>query len=424
MMSNSVTRRRYSFFMPVVFSVLAVGCQGGKPPAEEETPEAPVRAEPARKMPLGGWTDLLGTTQPLPKRSARISAAVEGHVLSVLGDGKGTSVIEGQQVEAGQAIVQLDDRVPRANRAKLQATLNDLEEQYKQAEYSLELATIDVNRLHDLLKRGPTGASLPLVSRVELDKALVLQKDARSKLQSVKSRQAAARADLKALDEQLEFYTLRAPIAGRLSAVQAVAGQTLTPGTVVADVVDLNEIDVLCYAPPDTAGRLVLGQAAKLVVEAAAGQRLVGQVAFIGVQADPQTGNVPVKVRFPNPRLALRAHAVVHVYVLTQPEEERLTIPETALVEDLGTPTVVVVENVAVEKKDGAEQKVGKVRKLQAVLGVRDRDQHLVEVLALEDPATKKRISPLGIQFVTAGGYGLRDDDRVKIEAETEKETK
>ena len=39
----------------------------------------------------------------------------------------------------------------------------------------------------------------------------------------------AAQADLRALDEQLTFYALRAPIAGRLSIVQAIPGQTLTP---------------------------------------------------------------------------------------------------------------------------------------------------------------------------------------------------
>jgi len=422
---------RSSFFVAgVLLAGAALGCHGTAPSPEEEPPQAPVQAQPAKKMVLGEWTDLFGTTQPLPNHSARISAAVEGHVLYVLGDGKGSVVVEGQQVKAGQVIVRLEDRVPRANRAKLLAMLNDLGEQHKQAGYALELATIDVNRLKDLLQSTSTSGSVPLVSRVELEKAQVLQKDAQSKLKSVAEKQAAARGDLKALDAQLEFFTLRAPIAGRLSIVQAVPGQTLSPGTIVADVVDLDPIDVLCFAPPDTAAMLALDQPAKLVLEEsgekepAAPLVTKGKVAFIAVSAQPETGNVPIKARFPNPDLRLRAHAVVRVFVLTKPEKERLTIPEAALMEDLDIPTVVAVQDVKTEKKDGEEFQVGKARKLQVVLGVRDRDRGIVEILGLEDAATKERVAPEGLLFVTEGGNGLQNDDIVKLQTEVQKGAK
>jgi multidrug efflux pump subunit AcrA (membrane-fusion protein) len=141
----------------------------------------------------------------------------------------------------------------------------------------------------------------------------------------VAAREVLVRSELKALDAQLEFFTLHAPIAGRLGLLQVVPGQTLTPGTTVADVVDLDQIDVLCYAPPDSAARLALDQPARLVLtetpSSEAGKPLLGKVAFIAVQAQPETGNVAVKVRFPNPELRLRAHTIVQVHVLTRPEQ-------------------------------------------------------------------------------------------------------
>jgi membrane fusion protein (multidrug efflux system) len=348
----------------------------------------------------------LGTTQPLPNQSARISAVVEGRVLSVLGDGKKSSVVEGQEVKPDQIIVQLDDRVQRANRDKLQATLNDLEEQHKQAGFALELATIDVSRLKELLKSSE--GSQPLVSPVDFEKAKLLRKDAQSKLQGIIAKQSAAKADLKALDQQLEFYTLRAPIAGRLGIVQAVPGQTLTPGAVVADVVNLERIDALCYAPPQAASKLVLAQKAKLLLEEANAVKtkkpLEGEVVFIAAQADPQTGNIAVKVRFPNPDLQVRANSVVRVFVLTKPEKERLTIPENALMEDQERATVLVVENE-------------KVRKLYATVEIRDRDRHVV-VVRLQDPDTQKAIAPAGLLFVTKGGNGLENGDEVRLEKE------
>ena len=418
--------------LPLLLGLLvaiAAGCKEATPPKEEEEhPPSPVQAEPARKVALGEWTDLLGTTQPLPNHSARISATLEGHVLSVPGDGKGGTVVEGQQVESGAVIVRLDDSVPRANRARLQATLDELKEQQKQAGFALELAQIDVKRLKELLKGGSAGGALPLVSQIELEKAQVMEKDMRSKLASVEKKQAAARADLKALDEQLKFYTLRAPISGRLGIVQAVPGQTLNPGAIVADVVDLEEIDVLCYAPPAAAARLKLGQPAKLVAEEAPGattdKPLLGKVAFIDAQAQPETGNVAVKVRFPNPGLRLRAQAVVRVYVLTRPEKERLTIPVSALIEDLDVPTVLAIKDLKTEKKDDEEHKLGTAWKLQVVVGVRDREHGLVEILELKDPEskTRKSVPAKDLLFVTAGGNGLHTDDPVELKKEEKEE--
>src|SRR5579864_7391924 len=182
----------------LIVPALLAGCKGSSTPEEETTPPAPVHAQSAKKMMLGEWTDLFGTTQPLPNHSARISAVVEGRVLSVLGDGKKPSLVEGQEVKPGQVIVQLDDRVVRANRDKLQATLQDLEEQDKQAAFAVELATIDVNRLKELLQSSP--GSGPLVSRVDFEKAKVLKKDAESKLQGMAAKKKAARSDLKAME--------------------------------------------------------------------------------------------------------------------------------------------------------------------------------------------------------------------------------
>lgn len=421
--------RRTLLLVALTLALIGPGCREAAPHEEEPTPEAPVKAQPAAMVAMGEWTDLLGTTQPLPNHSARISAAVEGHVHSVLRDEHGGTVMEGQQVKAGQVIVQLDDSVLRANRDKLEATLHDLDEQQKQAGYALELATIDVERFKELQKgaAGSSSGPSPLVSRIDLDKALLLQKDAQSKLKAVASKQAATRADLKALEKQTEFYTMRAPIDGRLSMVQAVPGQTLTPGTVVAEVVDLDRIDVLCYAPPDAVARLALAQPAKLVVEEAGGrhekQELAGMVAFVGVQAQAETGNVPVKVRFPNPQLRLRANTIVRIHVLTRPVKERLTIPEAALMEDLEIPSVLVVDDLKTEKDDhGEEKQLGKAHRLQAEIGIRDREHGVVELLGLRDPETHKEVPAGDLLFVTAGGHGLHNDDVVRLQKDEHKE--
>src|ERR1700686_4950736 len=104
--------------------VFLPGC--GRNAEEAEPPAyAPVKWSEPRQFFLQEWTDLLGTTQPLPEHAARVTTAVEGRVLSVLRSADGKTVSEGQWVKKGDVIVQLDDRIARANRDKAEAALDD-----------------------------------------------------------------------------------------------------------------------------------------------------------------------------------------------------------------------------------------------------------------------------------------------------------
>jgi RND family efflux transporter MFP subunit len=375
-----------------------------------------VKAEQPRTIDLGEWTELIGTTQPLPRKAARLSAAVEGRVLWVLDNGKLT---EGQVVTEGQAIVQLDDRVARANRDKVLAAQAELSEQKKQADLAQELAQIEVKRLEELTRAN--SANAPLVSRIELDKARIAMKEAASRQQAVLARQKAGEAEVKAIDEQLDLFTIRAPIKGRLGVLQVVPGQTLTVGAPVADVVDLDEIDVLSFVPPHITARLALDQPVRLSSEESRAKGASGKVVFIAVQAQPETGNFAAKTRFPNTDLQLRANAVARVQVLVKPEGKRLTILRSAVLEDQDPPAVVVVEEIKTEKNKETQkpEKLGKARKLYAELGIRDRER--VEILELfADRDKKEKVPAKDAWFVTEGVHGLQTGDLLKLEEHKE----
>jgi RND family efflux transporter MFP subunit len=384
---------------------------------EEEPQVAPVRAEPARVARFGEWTEVTGTTQPLPGKVGRVSAAVQGNVLTVLEDEDGKTIAEGDRVKAGQVLVQLDSRIASANRDKVAANLAELEQQKKQAQLAVDLADIEVKRLEELSKGSTTvGNPQPLVSRVELEKARITLKDAESRRQALISRQESLKAELKALKAQLDFFSLRAPLTGELGQLHAMPGESMPAGTAVAEVINLDDIDVLCFVPPATVSRFSPGQPARL----AAGQEPTGKVVYIAHQAQPETGNVAIKVRFPNRQRHLRANVVLQPQVLTEPLKERLSIPEVALLEDQHPVAVVVAEEVKAEGRDGKEEKGYKARKLHVVLGVRDRDRKLplVEIIKpfLLDPREGTPVSPEGLLFVTKGAQGLRDEDPLKVE--------
>jgi RND family efflux transporter MFP subunit len=414
---------RRSCLLAVALAALPLACQG-KPSEEENLPPAPIQAQEPRALVLGQWTELDGTTQPLPQHAARVSAAVEGRVVSILTGTDGKPVHEGQLLHAGDVVARLDDHIVQANRDKVEAGLKDLEETKKQAELAVQVAEIEVRRLDELMNRstsagGRTNGQLPLVSRVEVDRAHLAVLTAESQQRAAVARQEGAAKELKAYDEQLALFTLRAPVTGRLGLIQVMPGQTLIVGTPVADVADLDEVDALCYVAPHTRARLALDQPARIVRTKENGQPQVlptdGKVVFLAPQAQAETGNFAVKVRFPNKDLRVLANIVVRVQVQTQPEKERLTIPEAALLEDTDPPTVVAIRKVMGKNKEGKEEEKLFARRLQATVGVRDREWQVVEILALKDPDKKEAVPLEGTQIVTTGAHGLRDGDPVRI---------
>ncbi len=415
--------RRNLVVILAALMLLPLGCAKEEEHAEEEEHAAPVKWEPAERADLEEWTELLGITQPLPNHAAHVSAAIGGFVLSVLPSEKGKVIVEGQHVEKGQILVQLDDRVLRANREKLLVSDPELQEQIKQAGHAMELAQIEVDRLERLQRSS--GTSVLLVTKVEMDKALLALQDAESKLKAVKAKEEVARADLKAIDEQLNLYTLRAPIAGQLGMVHASPGQTLTAGASIAEVINLDDIDVLCFVPSSTVNKIHLDQVVRIEDHEEAITDAVkleqGRIVFISDQAQAETGTVAVKARFPNQSRKLRANVLVRVRVLTEKKSGCICIPEAALLEDQEEPAVLIVETEKKKGKDGKEEEEHHVHKRIAKLGLRDREKHLVEIIGLfEVEEDKKKPVPMekDTQFVVEGGHGLEDDDLVTVKEE------
>ncbi|HEV3448599.1 MAG TPA: efflux RND transporter periplasmic adaptor subunit [Gemmataceae bacterium] len=429
-------------FMRLLLLASVLSCLTGcsrKPPEEEPPPVAPVKWMEARTFFISEWTDLVGTTQPLPDHGTRVSANIEGRVLSVLGAPGGKPVSEGKWVKKGDVIVQLDDRIAQANRDKLEAAQQELKQQIAQAELVVKSAELDLAGKQEANKNTPAG-STPLVAPIDMEKAKLAVDDAKSKRRGAELHEAAGAKELEALNKQLELYKLTAPIDGRLGRILVVPGQTLAVGTPVAEVINIeDQIDVLCFVPPAVARKLKEGQTSQtgavddMVLAnmnkpgADASQKkapsATGKLVYIADQAEVDTGNFAVKVRFPNKGLGLRGNNTLRVRVLTAPGKAALTLPESAIREDEDPPTVVVVDNYKKEvNKEGKEEETGVARILRVKTGMHDRVLKLVEIVSVEDPEKKWQGDLETARFVTEKGNGLRSGDLIKLEQDEDEE--
>jgi RND family efflux transporter MFP subunit len=428
MTPSAISRRA---FLPLVALLVLsgpfLGCQStATAPAEEKVPPAPLKWEGLRQLVLEEWTELVGTTQPLPDHAARVTAPVEGRVVSVLQGTSGEPVVEGQAVRKGDVLVRLDATVITANRNKAQAAKKVLQADKEVAELAVKQAALEVKRLNELKRQQDAAkGGLQLFVPIELEKAEVALESAQAHVRAAQRKLESADEDIAALDHEVQLFTLSAPRGGRLGRLQVVAGQTLPVGTLVAELIDIEEeIDVLCFVPASDVRKLQLGQPAHVGdAEKSSGADPEGKIAFIAAQAETESGLIAVKVRFPNRDLKLRANAVVRLRVLTRPGQACWAVPESALIEDQDPPGVVVVEDVEPKKNaDGKEEQTGKARRLRAILGVRDRVLRQVEVLRLEDPEKKWQGDLEHALVVVEKGQGVQTGDAVRLEEEEDEE--
>jgi multidrug efflux pump subunit AcrA (membrane-fusion protein) len=402
---------------------LALGCAASRPAAEDEAPPAPVVWAPCSPVVLEEWTELVGTSTPLPDRIARISAPVEGCVIEILKNKNGKPIVEGQLVEAGTLLVRFDPALVDANIAKTAAALNVLKQEEGQAGIAEKLARLDVDRLRDVRAGGP---GLPGVSPIEFKKAEISLEDAAAKTLVAHYKVLAGQKDLQTLEAQRQLLSIRSPIRGRLGRMQVVQGQTVPPGGHITEVVDVeDQIDVLCFVSSQVARELALGQTARIGAlgeESGAASTVEGKVVFIGPQAETDTGSFAVKVRFPNRDLGLRANTTLRIRVLTKPGKACRSLPESAFMEDQDPPTVVAVENIETKPAEGnaKPEQVGKARVLRAIPGVHDRVLKQIEIIRLEDPepdpSKRWKGSIENSMFIIAKGKGLQTGDVVKLE--------
>ena len=360
--------------LPLALILAGCGLHGEAAPDEEKHDEeheahVEVKTEPAR---LGTSTETvegLGRCEALPDHIATLTPAVEGHVHEL-------RVLQGEAVKKGQPIVELDTAVARADLDEKTATRNGLRaslvllksipraEERRSTELTVEQAKLAVaqakeaaGRLRPLLARREVSEQQIFVADKALEQAMIQQQmaEAQLKVMMIGPRpEAVAEAEgkIKTADALVEFskahhdyHTIRAPIDGVLDSLHCHPGQTIAIGTPIGEVVDSRQVFASIWLPPRSAASVKIGMAARVGHGDAGGpgpdasaeeeKEMVGKVAFVGRVADPQTGNLPIRVLVDNPAGRLTIGQSVRVAIVVDERKGVLQVPANAIL-DLG----------------------------------------------------------------------------------------
>lgn len=287
-------------------------------------------------------------------------------------------VREGQQVVAGDLLIQLDDAEWRAAVAQAEATLSQsetrlaqmrqlaqplAEQAQLQAAANLAQARRNFERTRDLAAKG-------FFSKNQLDDAQrnldVAESQFRTAQLQVRSNQTGgsdyrltvsavdqARASLALAQSKLSYARIAAPIAGTVLTRLVEPGHMAQPGKILMTLSPAGDTELLVQIDEKNLGLLRLGQKAQASADAYPDRRFAAEINFISPAVDPLRGSVEVRLRVPEPPDYLRQEMTVSIDIETARHANALTVPADA-VRDAGgrQPWVLVVRDGSVQRQE------------------------------------------------------------------------
>jgi membrane fusion protein (multidrug efflux system) len=289
------------------------GPAAGGPAAAFNAP-TPVVTAPVRSALLTRELSAVGTAQA--NEAVTITSKTSNIVSRV-------RFADGQQVQQGDILVELDSAQARADLAVAQAALTESTSQYRRSKELLNTQAVSKSQYDQLA----------------------------ATMQANEARLAAARA-------RLEDTVIRAPFSGRVGLRKVSVGSLISPGAQITTLDDTSTIKLDFSVPENVVASLRAGLTVKARSNAYPGRVFTGRVSSIDSRIDPTSRSVAVRALVPNSDGALRPGLFMTVELESE-SRTALVIPEEALVPEKSSQYVFIVRDGVASKREvtiGARQ--------------------------------------------------------------------
>jgi membrane fusion protein (multidrug efflux system) len=318
-----------------------MSCRGSSEEAGPEPTEEPTIAgetAPVTRRTLIDELTVRGSIVAVPNEDVKVSALVAGRVDSV-------PVAEGDSVEKGQVVAEIDRRPIEEQRRQAAAAV-------EQARAQVENARLNLQRTEQLFDRG-------IAAGKEVE-------DARTQMVLATSALEQATAGLNTADLHVERAVVRAPIAGQVVRRMVSVGEQVdgTAGQPIVEIANLERVELAANVPAEQLSRVKVGQRAVLITDAHADQTFAGVVLAIAPAVDPATNAALVRIRAANDERRLKVGMFAEARLQIEEHADALVVPPSAVVKtDAGAAVYIVSEGsatrtlvtVGLQQPDGVE---------------------------------------------------------------------
>lgn len=303
------------------------------------------------------------------RRHSSVGSAVSGRVEEFLVN-EGEAVTKDQplaklktrnieiQIAAAKAEFQLrQHELQELKNGAREEELRESEARMKAADAARKLAAAKLLRVKGLIERNAatreeiedvsgaseTASAMHLAAKAAYD--LVIAGPRPEKIAQAQARADAAKEEINRLEDILDKHTIKSPFDGFVVAEHTEEGQWIESGRLVAEIVEVNPIEVRVAVQESYVPRLSLKMLAKVDVEAIPGQSFDGTVTAIVPKADEKSRTFPVRVTLKNPQQAdgtplLKPGMFAKVELPVDQKNHVLLVPKDSLV--LGGPKPVI----------------------------------------------------------------------------------
>lgn len=297
---------------------LVAGACSRAPRAPQGPPPAPVTTARPVVADVGVYRDYPGITMSV--RTVDVIPRVSGYV-------DRQAFVDGEMVEAGELLYQIDPRPYAVAVEKAAAEIGIVEAE-------LRNATDRVARNRPLVEVGA-------ISQQEFDQLLADERSARARLQ-------ARRAALDEANLNLSFTRIESPAAGQASATRVYAGTMVGPTQLLVTVRQLDPLWVE-FSPaaldlPAVRGLEASGRPETEVALSDGRWRRMGTVVFVDNTVNPDTSTIRTRLEVPNPDLLMAPGAYLNVRLRVAELRDAVTVPERAIVYQTAAATLWTVD--------------------------------------------------------------------------------
>jgi HlyD family secretion protein len=202
------------------------------------------------------------------------------------------NVDEGDEVTAGQVVGTISSpeteaqlRGAQAQVLKAKQALAEAVANIAQRKSDLDFTRTDYDRGKQLIDKGFITQQVLDQRRDKFESAEATYVAANAERDEAESSIKSAEADVERLQSILTDLTLVSPRTGRVQYRLARAGEVISAGQRVLTILDLNDIYMTIYLPADVAGRLMLGDEARVILDPLPQYVFPTRISFVATDA-------------------------------------------------------------------------------------------------------------------------------------------